>query len=133
MAHDHSAPGHNHGTAKPSLAFAVGIALNLGFVAIESTFGVLAHSVALVADAAHNASDVLGLVLAWVATLLARRQPSKRRTYGLRRTTILAALANAVLLILAVGGVIWESIGRLRTPAPVEGWTMLLVAAAASS
>ncbi|HEU4407712.1 MAG TPA: cation diffusion facilitator family transporter [Polyangiaceae bacterium] len=107
----------------------MGTALNLTFVAIEFGYGLAAHSMALVADAAHNLGDVLGLVLAWVATILARRKPSPRRTYGLRSSTILAALANAVLLLAAVGAVAWEAVGRLRAPGAVEGKTMLGVAA----
>jgi cobalt-zinc-cadmium efflux system protein len=107
----------------------VGTALNLTFVAIEFGYGLAAHSMALVADAAHNLSDVLGLVLAWAAMALARRKPSPRRTYGLRSSTILAALTNAVLLLAAVGAVAWEAFGRLRSPGPVEGKTMLGVAA----
>jgi len=126
--HDH---GHDHAHAPDAMgrAFAVGIALNTTFVLVESIFGVLAHSTALLADAAHNASDVVGLLLAWGATAMARRKPSARRTYGLRRSTILAALANAVLILVAVGGVAWEAIGHLRDPGPVEGKTVIIVAA----
>lgn len=137
--HDHGrgegpgrARGHAHGHAQGAprgRAFAVGTALNLTFVAVEFGYGLAAHSMALVADAAHNLSDVLGLVLAWAATALARRKPSPRRTYGLRSSTILAALANAVLLLAAVGAVAWEAAGRLRAPGPVEGKTVLGVAA----
>jgi cobalt-zinc-cadmium efflux system protein len=125
-AHDHAAvpPASQLGKA-----FAIGIVLNLTFVCVEATYGWLAHSVALVADAAHNLSDVLGLAIAWGATILARRLPSLRRTYGLRRSTILAALANAVLLLVAVGGVLWEAIGRLRHPEQVDGWIVIWVAA----
>ncbi len=107
----------------------VGIALNVAFVAIEATFGVLSRSVALVADAAHNLSDVLGLAMAGGAYVLAQRTPSARRTYGLRKTTVLAALANALFLMLAIGGVAWEAIGRIRNPTPVEGRTVMIVAA----
>jgi cobalt-zinc-cadmium efflux system protein len=98
-------------------------------VAIEFGYGLAAHSMALVADATHNLGDVLGLLLAWTAAVLARRKPSPRRTYGLRSSTILAALANAVLLLAAVGAVSWEALGRLRSAAPVEGKTVLVVAA----
>ena len=101
MGHDHS---HSHRTARYDRAFLVSIALNLGFVFVEVAFGLASHSMALVADAGHNLSDVLGLVLAWGAGWLARRKPSKLRTYGFRRATILAALANAMLLLLATGG-----------------------------
>lgn len=123
-AHAHHSPTENLGRA-----FALGIALNLAFVAVETVYGLLVHSVALLADAAHNASDVLGLVLAWAASVLARRKPSERHTYGLRSTTLLAALANACLLLAAVGGVVWEAIGRLRAPEPTSGITILTVAA----
>lgn len=126
MGHDHP---HSHGTARYDRAFLVGVALNLAFVVVEVVFGVLSHSMALVADAGHNLSDVLGLALAWGATWLARRKPSKLRTYGFRKTTILAALANAVLLLLATGGVVWESLQRLSHPGAVEGKTVIVVAA----
>lgn len=111
-----------------SRAFAIGIALNVGFVAIEAFYGVAAGSMALLADAGHNLSDVLGLVLAWGASLLCQRPPSKRFTYGLRRSSILAALANAVILITVVGGIAWESILRFGTPAPVAERTVIVVA-----
>ncbi len=127
--HDHHAH-HAHGPPRHDLAFAVGIALNLAFVVVEAVYGSLSHSVALVADAAHNLGDVLGLGLAWGASVLARWQPSTRRTYGWRGSTILAALANAVLLFVAVGGVAWEAIKRLLgEQEAVQGWTMLVVAA----
>lgn len=128
MGHDHS---HDHANAPDAIgkAFAIGAALNVTFVLVESIFGVLAHSTALLADAAHNASDFVGLLFAWGATAMARSKPSARKTYGLRRSTILAALTNAVLLLVAVGGVAWEAIGQLRDPAPVEGKTVIIVAA----
>lgn len=126
MGHDHA-----HETTEHSLgrAFALGIGLNITFVLVEVVFGVLAHSTALVADAVHNASDVLGLGLAWGAATLARRRPSLRHTYGLRAGTVLAALANAVFLLVALGGVSWEAIERLADPGPVEGVTVIVVAA----
>jgi cobalt-zinc-cadmium efflux system protein len=128
MSHD-----HDHSIArKPDdlgRAFLVGIALNLAFVVIEAVFGVVAHSTALLADAAHNLSDVLGLAMAWGAATLARRAPSNHHTYGFRRSTVLAALANAVLLLAAVGAVTWESIGRLRVPGEPHSGTMMSVAA----
>jgi cobalt-zinc-cadmium efflux system protein len=126
--HDH----HGHATLAPVTgpAFAVGVGLNLAFVVAEVTAGLSAHSVALVADAAHNLGDVLGLALAWGAAVLARRPPSSRRTYGLQRGTILAALANAVLLLVAVGVVGREAVLRLHTPQPVPGLTVIAVAAA---
>ena len=109
MGHDHGHAyegAHDHAPKNYGRAFIVGIALNMIFVAVEAAYGISAHSVALVADAAHNLSDVLGLALAWGAFLLAQRKPSRRRTYGLRKTTILAALANSVLLLLAIGAVL---------------------------
>jgi cobalt-zinc-cadmium efflux system protein len=126
MSHDHQHPAPAGDLGR---AFAVGIGLNLAFVVIEAVFGVLAHSTALLADAAHNLSDVLGLVMAWGASSLARRAPSSLHTYGFRRSTVLAALANAVLLLAAVGAVAWEAIGRFRTPSAPEGATMMWVAA----
>lgn len=122
--------GHSHAPASYGKAFALGVGLNAGFVALETGYGVLSHSVALVADAAHNASDVLGLLAAWVAYSLAKRRPTARRTYGLRKSTVLAALGNAVLLFVAVGGVAWESIGKLRHPEPIQSTTVMVVAAA---
>ncbi|MEO6049432.1 MAG: cation diffusion facilitator family transporter [Candidatus Kapaibacterium sp.] len=126
MGHDHN---HSHGPASYNRAFAIGVGLNLAFVGVESFYGIMAHSVALVADAGHNLSDVLGLLLAWGASYLARRLPTERHTYGLRRSSILAALLNAVLLLVAVGGIAWESLRRLGDPATVSGETVMWVAA----
>lgn len=128
MAHDHA-----HGStvvAKHDLAFAVGIVLNSAFVVLEIAYGVAAHSTALVADAIHNLGDVAGLALAWFASWLARRAPGPRFTYGLRSSTILAALANAVLLLLACGGLALEAVQRLHTPIAIEGQTVMWVALA---
>lgn len=127
--HSHGHPEHEHGP-RTGRAFAVSVALNGTFVVAEAVAGVLAGSVALVADAAHNFGDVVGLLLAWGASWLARRKPSDKRTYGLRRSTIFASLANALLLVLAVGAVAWEAIGRLRIPAHPQPLVMLAVAAA---
>jgi cobalt-zinc-cadmium efflux system protein len=128
--HSHGLGGHHHPPpANWNRAFAIGIFLNLGFVAVEAAYGLLADSLALLADAGHNFSDVLSLVLAWGAAALAARQPSARRTYGLRRTTILAALASGLLLLFAIAGIAWEAVGRIREPAPVSGGTMMVVAA----
>lgn len=128
-AHDHHGHAHAHAPPNYNRAFAVGVGLNVMFVVVEAVSGIIAHSMALLADAAHNLSDVFGLVLAWGATALARRQPSTRRTYGFSKSTVLAALANALLLLFVTGGVVWEAIGRLRTPAPVQGTMMIIVAA----
>lgn len=126
-----SAHRHAHGRDTTSRKFAVGIGLNSLFVLVELVAGVASGSVALVADAAHNFSDVLGLALAWGAARLAQVRPSSRRTYGLRRSTILASLANAILLLVGVGGVSWEAVSRLRDPseAAPNGAAMLIVAA----
>jgi cobalt-zinc-cadmium efflux system protein len=136
VAHHHADyDGHGHGRghapsrADYGRAFAIGIALNLAYVAAEATFGVLAGSLALLADAGHNLSDVLALVLAWGAAMLSRRQPSQRFTYGLRSSSILAALANAIILLVVTGGIAWEALSRLSTPVPVAGGTVAWVAA----
>ncbi len=131
MAHDHGTHdhgGHTHAPADFGRAFAIGIALNTGFVTIEATFGVLSNSLALVADAGHNLSDVLGLLIAWGASVLVRRAATERRTFGLRRSSILASLANAVFLLVAVGGIAWEAIHRFNQPEPVAGGTVIGVA-----
>jgi cobalt-zinc-cadmium efflux system protein len=128
--HDHGA-GHSHAQAPKDFgtAFAIGTALNLGFVITEVVYGLLANSMALVADAGHNLGDVLGLVMAWAATVLARRVPSLNYTYGLRRGTILAALANAMLLLVAVGAIAIEGVQRLIAPSEVASVTVMVVAA----
>ena len=126
--HDHSddddargghARSHVHAAAGFGCAFAIGIGLNVGFVVVEAVYGVLGNSMALLADAGHNLGDVLGLVIAWVAACLAKRPPSSRFTYGLRGSSILAALFNAVFLLIAVGAIAWEAILRLLQPEPV--------------
>ena len=130
--HDHGhahGAGHAHAPASFGKAFAIGIALNAGFVFLEAIYGYLGHSVALFADAAHNLGDVLGLVVAWVASVLVRRAPSARFTYGLRGSSILAALFNAVFLLLTIGAISWEAIQRLGRPEPVSGATVMIVAA----
>src|SRR3954469_8584337 len=127
MAHAH---GHSHAPARFTTAFRVGIALNTAFVLVELAMSFASHSLALLADAGHNLSDVLGLLLAWGAAEMARRQPTVRRTYGLRRSTILAALANAILLLVAVGAIGLEAIQRLMSPHPVAGGVVAAVAGA---
>ncbi|MBI1285927.1 MAG: cation diffusion facilitator family transporter [Thiobacillus sp.] len=127
----HHVHSHDHTSIDTtSRAFAVGVTLNLAFVAIEAGFGVWADSLALLADAGHNFSDVIGLLAAWGAMMLARRQPSKRFTYGLRGSTILAALANVMLLLIAVGGISWEAFQRFNEPAAVNEPVMIWVALA---
>jgi cobalt-zinc-cadmium efflux system protein len=127
-AHDDLGRGHAHVAGKFGVAFAVGIALNLAFVIVEAAYGIAGNSVALISDAGHNFSDVLSLIVAWGAGVLSRRLPSRRYTYGLRSTSILAALINAVLLLVAVGGITVEAIQRLITPAPVSEMTVIAVA-----
>ncbi len=129
--HDHH---HHHGDshlhASFGTAFAIGIALNLGFVAAETVFGFLANSMSLLADAGHNLSDVLGLVVAWAGAVMARRAASPRFTYGLKKAPILAALANSLFLLVAVGAIGAEAVRRLFHPSPTEGGTVMVVAAA---
>lgn len=127
--HGHGEHGHSHAPASFGLAFAIGVALNGGFVLVEVVYGLLANSTALLADAGHNLSDVLGLVAAWVAAVLSRRPPTPRLTYGLRKTSILAALLNAVLLLIASGAIILEAAQRLLQPEPVATITVMVVAA----
>jgi cobalt-zinc-cadmium efflux system protein len=126
--HDHSGIGHSHAPADFGRAFAVGIVLNSVFIAAELVFGWLGNSTALIADAGHNLSDVLGLFVAWGAASLAKRAPAGRFTYGLRSSSILAALFNAVFLLVAVGAIGWESILRFFNPEPVSGTTVMIVA-----
>ncbi|MGO4685529.1 cation diffusion facilitator family transporter [Hyphomicrobium sp. 2TAF46] len=129
--HDHGggAHGHSHIPKDFGFAFALGTTLNLGFVIVEVIAGFLANSMALVADAGHNFGDVLGLLMAWGASALAKRRPTPRFTYGFGSSTILAALANAVLLLVAVGAIVLEAIQRLIEPAPVAAGMMIVVAA----
>ncbi len=126
-SHDHA---HGHAPASFDRAFAIGIGLNTAFVAIEAIAGLLAGSMALLADAGHNLSDVLGLLVAWGAAWLSKRPPSQRFTYGLRSSSILAALLNAVFLLIAVGAIAFEAVRRLTNPEPVAGWTVIGVALA---
>jgi cobalt-zinc-cadmium efflux system protein len=120
---------HNHGPTNYNRAFAVGVVLNFGFVIAEVIFGITADSLALLADAGHNLSDVAGLLLAWGASVLSRLQSTAKRTYGYRSTTIIAALVNAVILLVAVGGIALESVQRFKSPAPAAGETIIIVAA----
>ncbi len=147
MAHEHAPPardthgghgvhahhahaGHHHGEPgkENGRAFAIGIGLNLLFVVVEVGAGIFAHSLALLADAGHNFGDVFGLALAWGAAALAQRKPSARRTYGLRRTTIVASVTNALVLLFITGGLAWESVRRLFAPATVASNVVIVVA-----
>jgi len=124
MSHDHSDRIGNY-----NRAFAIGIILNILFVAVEAGYGIFADSLALVADAGHNLSDVVSLLLAWGASVLATKAATEKRTYGFRKATVMASLASAILLLVALGGITWESIGRFFNPKPVEGLTVIVVAA----
>jgi cobalt-zinc-cadmium efflux system protein len=126
-AHDHA--GHSHAPDDFGRAFAIGASLNTAFVIAELVFGYAANSLALISDAVHNLSDVFSLLLAWGAAWLAGRRPTDTHTYGYRRASILAALFNAGLLLVAVGGIAVEAINRLHEPAEVASWTVVWVAA----
>ena len=125
--HDHG-HAHVHAPANFNQAFAIGIGLNAAFVAIEAFYGWKVNSLALLADAGHNLSDVAGLVLAWGGALAGKLQPSARNTYGFKRASILAAFANAVLLLVAMGSLAWEAVGRFSAPVPTQGVTVMVVA-----
>lgn len=133
--HDHAHQDHGHGhghvhaPANFDRAFAIGIGLNTAFVAIEAFYGWKIDSLALLADAGHNLSDVAGLVLAWAGAAAGRLRPNDRHTYGFKRASILAAFANALLLLVAMGSLAWEAIGRLQSPQPTQGLTIIVVAA----
>jgi cobalt-zinc-cadmium efflux system protein len=125
--HSHPRADHSHSPASFNNAFAIGVALNAGYVVFEAIFGFLGHSLALVADAGHNLSDVLGLLLAWGASAMAKSLPTKRKTYGLRGTSILAALFNAIFLLVSVGAIAWEALRRFNNPAEVAARTVIWV------
>jgi len=130
-SHNHS-PGHAHGGSaggSHDRAFAIGIAVNLAFVGIEAFYGWQVDSLALLADAGHNLSDVAGLVLAWAGAFAGRRAPDARHTYGWKRASILAAFANALLLLVAIGSLSWAAVGRLSSPEPMAAGTVMVVAA----
>ena len=126
--HSHNHDRHSHAPASFGRAFAVGVALNSAFVLVEAGFGLWSGSMALVADAGHNLSDVLGLLIAWGAAYMTARPANPRFTYGYKSSSILAALANAGLLLVALGAILLETVDRLFNPAPVAGWTMIVVA-----
>ena len=124
MAHEHT-----HGQPSYGAAFVIGLFLNLGFVIAELAYGRIAHSLALIADAGHNASDVLALLIAWLGLLLSRRHPTSFRTFGMRKSSILASLLNAVILLVAIGAIAWEAMQRFYEPSPVAGRIVVAVAA----
>ncbi len=123
MHHHHRVNGDYH------RSFAIGVGLNIAFVIIEAIYGVLADSMALIADAGHNLSDVLSLLLAWGATALARYQPTRRHTYGFRRATLIAAVVSSVMLFTALGAIMWEAVQRFTAAPEVDGVTVMVVAA----
>lgn len=131
MSHHHGHHGHDHAhhPADFGRAFAIGIVLNSLFILTEVVFGFMADSLALLTDAAHNFSDVLALAVAWGASRLSQWRPTDKYTYGFRRSSILAALLNSLLLLVAVGGIVWEAIGRLNQPVEVQATTVIWVAA----
>ena len=130
MAHDHSHNhDHDHAPDDFNRAFAISIVLNLLFVGVEAGYGLLADSLALVADAGHNLSDVMTLIIAWAAMAVAKRSATARHTYGFKKGTILVSLGSALFLYAAIGVIIWEAVGRLRSPVPVHGMTITVVAA----
>lgn len=120
---------HDHEINNYNKAFVIGITLNVIFVVIEAGYGIAAGSLALIADAGHNLSDVISLLLAWGASYLALKQPTEKRTYGFRRVTILASSVSAILLLVVLGGIVWEAFGRLANPQPVNSMTVIIVAA----
>ncbi len=127
MSH-HNHHSHSHHVASYNRAFAIGIALNLIFVVLEVIYGLLSESLALIADAGHNLSDVFSLILAWGASFLAKKAATEKRTYGLRKATVMASLGSAILLLVALGGIAWEALNRFSDPAPVAGMTVIVVA-----
>lgn len=128
MAGHHHSHDHSHAAADYGRAFAIGVLLNSAFVLIEAGFGIWSGSMALVADAGHNLSDVLSLLIAWGAAYMSSLPASGRYTYGYKSSSILAALANAALLLVALGAILFETVDRLFDPGPVEGWVMIVVA-----
>jgi len=121
--------GHHHETVNSNRPFAIGVILNVVFVVIEAGYGIAANSLALIADAGHNLSDVASLLLAWGASVLATKSAQARRTYGFRKVTVMASLASGILLLVVLGGITWEAVGRFLQPRPVAGMTVIVVAA----
>lgn len=130
--HEHSHAGHSHGESSSdySKIFVFGILLNTLFIVLEAVYGIIINSLALIADAGHNLSDVFGLLIAWGASYLVKKTPTLNRTYGFRKSSILAALFNAIILLIAVGAIGIEAIKRLGSPAPTEGTVIVWVASA---
>ncbi|WP_018665109.1 cation diffusion facilitator family transporter [Heyndrickxia acidiproducens] len=127
MPHSHEHHHHHH-PAHYGKAFGIGIALNALFIMIEASYGFFSDSLALMADAGHNLSDVLGLIIAWAAVFLGEKLPTKKRTYGYKKSSIMAALLNAIILLIAIAAIVWEAIHRFSDPQPVAGKTVIIVA-----
>jgi len=125
MSQNHS---HTHEVKDFGKAFAIGIALNVVYIVVEVIYGLIVNSLALIADAGHNLSDVLGLVIAWVASYLVKKSATEKYTYGLKKSSVLAAFLNAMILLVAIGIIIWEAIGRFAEPQQIEGTTIMIVA-----
>lgn len=128
MSHDHS-HHHHHQPANYGKAFAIGIGLNVLYVIVETFYGLRINSSALLADAGHNATDVISLLLAWAATWVAQKRPSGKYTYGLRKTTIMASLVNGLLIFAAAGLILWDAIEKIQNPVAIPGNTLMIVAA----
>src|ERR1700680_2546998 len=129
--HGHRHHGHSHAPATFGSAFAIATVLNIALVVVQAAYGVLAHSMALFADAGHNAGDVLALVLAWGSHAISQKHPTERYTYGFRSSSIIAALINATILLVVTGAIAWAAIERLFAPQPVAGVPVMVVAALA--
>jgi len=127
--HGHGHAGHAHGPVSHDRAFAIGIAVNIAFVAVEAVVGWRVDSLALLADAGHNLGDVLGLVLAWAGAFAGRLAPDNRHTWGWKRASILAAFGNALLLLVAMGSLVWAAVLRLQSPEPTQPGVVMVVAA----
>ncbi|MBZ0180254.1 MAG: cation diffusion facilitator family transporter [Melioribacteraceae bacterium] len=123
MTHDHA-----HETKDYGKAFVIGIGLNIIYIIVEVIYGLIINSLALIADAGHNLSDVLGLVIAWVASYLVKKSATEKYTYGLKKSSVLAAFLNAMILLVAIGIIIWEAIGRFAEPKQIEGTAIMIVA-----
>ena len=128
MEHNHK-HSHSHNINNYSKAFAIGITLNVIYIIVEVIYGLIINSLALIADAGHNLSDVLGLLLAWAAGYLVTKKPTRKYTYGFKKSSILAAFLNALILLVAIGAIIWEAISRFSNPQIIEGKTIMIVAA----
>ncbi|MEZ0119716.1 UNVERIFIED_ORG: cobalt-zinc-cadmium efflux system protein [Heyndrickxia coagulans] len=128
MSHGHGHQHHHHEPAQYGKAFAAGIGLNILFVAVEAIYGFFSDSLSLLADAGHNLSDVLGLIIAWAAVWLGKKLPTKKRTYGYKKSSVMAALLNAIILLIAIGAIFLGAIQRFAHPEPVAGKTVMIVA-----